>query len=128
MLDLADGLDLRGRRDWRTAKNTLMTCVLGACVLAVAIPLALIVYAVVHKGAGVAFKAFPSFFSHDVPIVSRKAGPGMGPAIIGTLLVTFGATAIAVPLGILGAIFLHEYGQRSKFAKLVRFMAMVMTG
>jgi phosphate transport system permease protein len=52
----------------------------------------------------------------------------MGPAIVGTLLVTAGATAIAVPLGILGAIFLHEYGKTSKFAKLVRFMAMVMTG
>jgi phosphate transport system permease protein len=128
MLDLVDGLDLRGRRDWRSLKNTLMTCVLGACVLAVAIPLALVVYSVVSKGAGVAFKAFPSFFTHDVPLVSRKSGPGMGPAILGTLLVTAGATAIAVPLGILGAIFLHEYGQRSKFAKLVRFMAMVMTG
>ena len=128
MLDLADGLDLRGRRDWRTVKNTLMTCVLGLCVLAVAIPLALVVYSVVSKGAGVAFRAFPNFFTHDVPIISRKAGPGMGPAIIGTLLVTAGATAIAVPLGILGAIFLHEYGQTSKFAKLVRFMAMVMTG
>jgi phosphate transport system permease protein len=128
MLDLASGIDLRGKRDWRAAKNTLMTCVLGACVLLVALPLALVVYSVVAKGAGVAFKAFPDFFTHDVPIVSRKAGPGMGPAIVGTLLVTAGATAIAVPLGILGAIFLHEYGGASRFAKLVRFMAMVMTG
>jgi phosphate transport system permease protein len=39
-----------------------------------------------------------------------------------------GATLIAVPLGILGAIYLHEYGRASKFAKVVRFMAMVMTG
>lgn len=128
MLDLASGIDLRGRRDWRSVKNTVMTLVLGACVVAVALPLALVIYSVVAKGAGVAFKAFPNFFTHDVPIISRKAGPGMGPAIIGTLLVTAGATAIAVPLGILGAIFLHEYGQGSKFAKLVRFMAMVMTG
>jgi phosphate transport system permease protein len=61
-------------------------------------------------------------------MVSRRAGPGMGPAIIGTLLCTGGATLIAVPLGILGAVYLHEYGRASKFAKLVRFMAMVMTG
>ena len=52
----------------------------------------------------------------------------MGPAIIGTLLCTGGATLIAVPLGILGAVYLHEYGRTSKFARLVRFMAMVMTG
>ena len=35
---------------------------------------------------------------------------------------------MAVPLGILGAIYLHEYGGRSWLAKLVRFMADVMTG
>ena len=52
----------------------------------------------------------------------------MGPAILGTLLVTGGATLIAVPLGILGAIYLNEYGGTSKFARAVRFMAMVMTG
>jgi phosphate transport system permease protein len=52
----------------------------------------------------------------------------MGPAILGTLLVTGGATLIAVPLGILGAVYLNEYGGRSRFAALVRFMAMVMTG
>ena len=51
------------------------------------------------------------------------AGPGMGPAILGTLLVTGGATLIAVPLGVLGAVYLHEYGGNSRFARLVRFMA-----
>jgi phosphate transport system permease protein len=74
------------------------------------------------------FSAFPDFFTAEIPVVSRRAGPGMGPAILGTVLVTGGATLIAVPLGILGAVFLHEYGGTSPFAKLVRFMATVMTG
>jgi phosphate transport system permease protein len=52
----------------------------------------------------------------------------MGPAILGTLMVTGAATLLAVPIGILGAVYLHEYGVTSKFARLVRFMAMVMTG
>jgi phosphate transport system permease protein len=52
----------------------------------------------------------------------------MGPAILGTLLVTGGATMIAVPLGILGAVYLHEYGGTGAFARLVRFMSTVMTG
>ena len=38
----------------------------------------------------------------------------MGPAILGTLMVTGGATLIAVPLGILGAVYLHEYGGSSR--------------
>ncbi len=70
----------------------------------------------------------PAFFTAAIPKVSFRPGPGMGPAIVGTLLVTGGATLIAVPLGILGAVYLHEYGGRSAFARLVRFMAVVMTG
>jgi phosphate transport system permease protein len=50
------------------------------------------------------------------------------PAIVGTLIVTLGATVLAVPLGVLGAIYLHEYGAESRFTRLVRFMSVVMTG
>ena len=128
MTELRPALDLRAKRSWRTTKNSLMLGVLGLALVAVAIPLALVIYAVASKGAGIAFKAFPDFFTADIPIVSRRAGPGMGPAILGTLLCTGGATLIAVPLGILGAIYLHEYGQSTPFARMVRFMAMVMTG
>jgi phosphate transport system permease protein len=52
----------------------------------------------------------------------------MKPAIIGTLVITGGATAMAVPLGILGAIYLNEYGQRGRLARLIRFLAEIMTG
>lgn len=121
-------IDLQGRRTWRTSKNEIMTVVLALAVIAVALPLIMILYSVISQGAGIAFKEFPAFFTREIPIVSRRHGPGMGPAILGTLLVTGGATLIAVPLGLLGAIYLHEYGASSRFARLVRFMAMVMTG
>jgi phosphate transport system permease protein len=128
MMELRAGLDLRPRRNWRSTKNILGIVLMALCVIAIMIPLAAIIYAVIDKGADVAFKAFPDFFTKTVPIISRKPGPGMGPAIVGTLMVTGGATLIAVPLGILGAVYLNEYGNNSKFARLVRFMAMVMTG
>ncbi len=121
-------LDLRRKRSWRSTKSTLMTLLMGAAVVAVVIPLAAVLWSVISRGAGVMVKDFPAFFTAEVPLISRKAGPGMGPAIVGTLLSTGGATLIAVPLGILGAVFLHEYGGGSKFAKLVRFMTTVMTG
>lgn len=54
--------------------------------------------------------------------------PAMGPAILGTLLSTGIATMIAVPLGILGAIHLNEFGGRGRTAKVIRFMADVMIG
>jgi phosphate transport system permease protein len=120
--------DLRARRSWRTTKNTLMLGVMGAAVVLVAIPLFAVLWSVISRGATVAFHAFPDFFTHEIPVVSRRPGPGMGPAILGTLLSTGGATLIAVPLGILGAIYLHEYGGTGGFARLVRFMSTVMTG
>jgi len=121
-------VDLRVRPSWRTRKNAIATGMLAAAVVVVAIPLVMVIGSVISRGADVAFHDFPAFFTETVPIVSRRAGPGMGPAIIGTLLVTGGATLIAVPVGILGAVYLNEYGGNSRFAQLVRFMAMVMTG
>jgi phosphate transport system permease protein len=123
-----NAFDLRARPTWRTRKNAVMTCALAATVAIIAAPLVAVLYAVVSRGAHIAFDAFPEFFTQEIPVVSRRPGPGMGPAIVGTLLATGGATLIAVPLGVLGAVYLHEYGAKSRFARVVRFMAMVMTG
>lgn len=119
---------LRAKPSWRQTKSDLMSLLMTLAVIAVAIPLVAVLYSVIDRGAGVAFKDFPAFFTDEIPLVSRRAGPGMGPAILGTLLVTGGATLLAVPLGILGAVYLHEYGANGKFAKAVRFMGTVMTG
>ena len=119
---------LAPRRTWRSTKSSLMTAVMVAAFVAIAIPLVLVLWSLVSRGAGVAFKEFPAFFTHDIPNISRREGPGMAPAIVGTLMCTLGATVLAVPLGILGAVYLHEYGGASKLAKVVRFMATVMTG
>ena len=120
--------DLRAKPSWRTTKNSMMIALMMLAVVLVAIPVIAVLWAVIERGAAVAFKGFPDFFTHSIPVVSRRPGPGMGPAILGTLLVTGGATVIAVPLGILGAVYLHEYGGTSQFARLVRFMSTVMTG
>ena len=120
--------DLRARPSWRTVKNHLMTGLMVAAVVIVAIPLVAVLWAVIERGAAIAFRSFPDFFTVKIPMVSRLPGPGMGPAILGTLLVTGSATLIAVPIGILGAVYLHEYGGNNQLARLVRFMATVMTG
>ena len=128
MSDLTRAIDLRPRRSWRTTKNRLMTgLMLGAFVLTV-LPLAAVLWSLISRGSGVALANFPAFFTETIPVVSRRPGPGMGPAILGTLLCTGGATLIAVPLGVLGAVYLNEYGGKSLFARIVRFMVMVMTG
>ncbi len=120
--------DLSAKPSWRAKKNRIMTGLMIAALVVVAIPLVAVLWSVVSRGASVVFSGFPDFFIADVPVISRRAGPGMGPAIMGTLLATGGATLMAVPLGVLGAVFLHEYGQGSRFASVVRFMTTVMTG
>jgi phosphate transport system permease protein len=121
-------IDLGAKRSWRSAKSALMTGLMFAALAAVAAPLIAVIGSVLARGAAVAFKDFPDFFIREIPVVARRAGPGMGPAIVGTLLVTGAATLIAVPIGVLGAVYLHEYGKNGRFARLVRFMTTVMTG
>jgi phosphate transport system permease protein len=120
--------DLSARRSWRSVKSATMTGLMVASVIAVALPLVAVVWAVFGRGFAVAFQDFPDFFTSEIPMVARRVGPGMGPAILGTLMVTGAATLIAVPLGVLGAVYLHEYGLQNRFSRLVRFMATVMTG
>jgi len=120
--------DLSARRSWRSVKSAIMTGLMAASVIAVALPLVAVVWAIFGRGVAVAFHGFPDFFIKEIPSVARRAGPGMGPAIMGTLMVTGAATLIAVPLGVLGAVYLHEYGRGNRFSRLVRFMATVMTG
>lgn len=59
---------------------------------------------------------------------STSVVEGMQPAIVGTFLTVFGASAMAIPLGILGAVYLHEYGKTGRLARFIRFMTDVMVG
>ena len=47
---------------------------------------------------------------------------------MGTIVITATAAAMAIPLGILGAVYLQEYGKTGKLAQVLRFFADVMTG
>jgi phosphate transport system permease protein len=102
-----------------------MTALMGLALVVVMIPLGFVFFIVVQKGASAMSW---DFLTKDIPVRARQVGPGMGPAIVGTIIITGVATLIAVPLGVLGAVYLNEYGGQSAFARLVRFMATVMTG
>jgi len=96
------------------------------CVLAVIlalIPLALILFYVVSKGAGALNLAF---LTHT-PKPVGEAGGGMANAIVGTLILIGLAALFAVPIGLICGIHLAEYGQ-SKFSSAVRFAADVLNG
>lgn len=52
----------------------------------------------------------------------------MGPAVLGTLLTTGAASMMAIPLGVLAAVYLNEYGHRGRLASVIRFLSDVMAG
>ncbi len=120
-------VDLREPAGWRRTKNQIATVAMVAAFVAVLIPLGFVLYTVIAKGAS----AINWSFLTSGPIPPSVALPGqggMGPAVLGTIEITALAAAMAVPLGILGAIYVNEYGGRGPLAQVVRFMADVMTG
>src|SRR5262249_61223257 len=63
-----------------------------------------------------------------LPPAAMAPGGGVGNAIVGTVLIVFLATVISVPIGILAAIFITEFGPETRVAAAVRFAAKVLTG
>ena len=103
-----------------------MTSLMVLSFVVVIIPLGFVLYTVISKGASVIGW---SFLTSDIPPNVAPAGVGgMGPAVLGTIEITALATVMAVPLGVLGAIYINEYGGKGSLAQVVRFMADVMTG
>jgi len=109
----------------RRVVNSLATAWMVGAVLFALVPLVVIVGYVVVRGAGVIDLGF---LTGDIPIVTQFAGGGIAPAIVGTLVITATAACMAIPLGILAAVYLNEYGGQKPLARLIRFMADVMTG
>jgi phosphate transport system permease protein len=110
---------------WRRVKSSVATVAIVASLVAALVPLAFIIGYVVSKGLE---SISWGFLTADIPIVSRSEGPGIGPAVVGTLLITAAATVLAVPLGVLGGIYLSEYSARGWFGRTIRFFAEVMIG
>ncbi|WP_124055357.1 phosphate ABC transporter permease PstA [Arcanobacterium ihumii] len=117
------GYVVEGRRygNDRFATNVII----GAFVMAV-IPLVSLLYTVIVNGwarltEGGYFTA-TTFGSSDPSTIV-----GAGHAIVGTLLITGVTALISIPLGVLTAVYLVEYG-RGPFAKVITFLVDVMTG
>lgn len=120
--------ELRAISGSRRTKNMVMTTLMAASVVVVVVVLAFVLFTLVGKGWSIVAGDFPRWFTADIPLTPRRVGPGMKAAIVGTIVITALATAIAVPLGVLGAIYLNEYGKTGVFARVLRFLANVMAG
>ena len=119
-------VDLREPPSWRRTKNSIATVLMVTAFVLVIIPLGFVLYTVISKGASIISW---QFLTGAIPpdVVPASIG-GLGPAVVGTLEITALATVMAVPLGVLGAVYLNEYGGNKLLAKIIGFMSDVMTG
>ena len=108
----------------RTLFNSGMTLVIFLCAVLALVPLMAVLSYLVIQGA--------SRFSLDLftklPPPPMVEGGGFGNAFIGTMVTVGIGSAIAIPCGILSAIFLAEFAKGTRFANWIGFLTNVLSG
>ena len=66
-----------------------------------------------------------NMFTHSTPAPGSEGG-GLANAIVGSLLLVVTCTLIRTPIGVMAGIYLSEYGSKSRFAMLTRFVTDIM--
>lgn len=109
----------------RKALDRTVTCIVYSCFGLALLPLVSVLGTTVTRGIG---RLDGTFLSHSMNgVISRRAGGGAYHAIIGTIEMVGLASVIAVPIGLLTAVYLVEYG-KGRLATAVTFFVDVMTG
>jgi len=122
LLLTCSSLAIEGRR--RAVDRLAGTFVTG-CLVAALVPLILILTFIAVRGAPA---LSPTFLTHSMNgVTGNTAGGGVYHALIGTLQQVGLATVVALPIGVLTAIYLVEFG-RGRFARVVTFFVDVMNG
>jgi phosphate transport system permease protein len=108
----------------RKAVDRLVTIVVTVAFLLALIPLISLLVTVVANGLA-RFDA--AFFTQSMRGIVGEGGGGYH-AIMGTLIVTALAALMSIPIGVLTAVYLVEYGTKSRLARAITFFVDVMTG
>ncbi len=109
--------------NWRQFKNLFIQGLTLVCAVLVVLPLLLVFYHLVKEG----FTALNWNFFTKLPKAVGEPGGGMANAIAGTFILLGQAALVGVPVGVLGGVYLSEYG-RSKMNWWIRFAADILNG
>jgi phosphate transport system permease protein len=108
---------------WRKIKSALASAISFVSAVLVIAPLALIFFHLIRNGASSVNWAFFT----ELPKPVGVAGGGMANAIVGSFELLGFASLIGIPIGVLGGVYLAEYGTtRGNWA--LRFIADVLNG
>ena len=111
------------QHQWRRWKSRGITLLMGASAVVVMTPLFLVLYFLIREGAS---SLDWSFFT-QLPKPTGEIGGGMANAIVGTLILLAMAACLGVPVGVMGGIYLAEYGAE-RANVWIRFAADVLNG
>lgn len=106
----------------RKAFDRLITGLVTVAFIIAMLPLLSLIVTLIIKGLP---GLNATFFLNDASMPGER---GAAHAILGTLLITLATSVISVPIGILTAIYLVEYGRGNAFSKAIGFFVDVMTG
>jgi phosphate transport system permease protein len=110
--------------DRRRFVNVLMTAVIASAFVLALLPLFSLLYEIFSRGI---HRFDAAFFTEDARGAIGDHG-GAAHAIVGTMVITGIAAVISVPIGLMAAIYLNEYGGQSRLRKALAFFVDVMTG
>ncbi|MEU6132545.1 phosphate ABC transporter permease PstA [Saccharopolyspora sp. NPDC047091] len=111
----------------RKFKNHLATTVFTAAFLIAVVPLLWVLITLLQRGLAPVLSS--TWWTHSFNgLLPTDFGGGINHALAGTLLEGLICAVISVPLGVLVAIYLIEYGQNSRFAKVATFMVDILSG
>ncbi len=111
----------------RTVRNALATGYVTLATLLAVIPLVWVLYTVISQGYRLVLSS-EWWLQSQRGITPRREGGGAYHAIVGTVEIALICAAIAVPLGVLGAIFLIEYARGTRVARWVSFTVDILSG
>ena len=115
---------LQRRLEGRALRSLVLTILAWLAALLASVPLISVLYMLIARGgARLNLEVFT-----ELPPTGFEMGGGFGNAMAGTFVMVGIAAAIAVPVGILAAVFLAELGPDSKLANAARFAAKMLTG
>lgn len=108
---------------YRKGLNAAMLCAMGLCALLALVPLALILTKLLQMG----LHSLSWSFFVEMPAPVGELGGGMANAIVGSIILIVLASCVGLPFGILGGVYLVEYGG-GKLASSVRYAADLLAG
>ncbi|MBG9244681.1 phosphate ABC transporter permease PstA [Corynebacterium belfantii] len=111
----------------RRLRNSVVTVAVTLAIVAAIVPLLSVLYTLISHGVGTIITS-SWWTSSQKGVMYSVAGGGALHAMIGTLVQTLLCSAVAIPLGVLAAIFLVEYAGDFRLGKMCTFMVDIMTG